>query len=289
MTRAALFETAHKNALLNCLTGNAASLAAQTKGYFATANSYLQLYSSVYGDTSAPMGSIAVNTGAVANFGTAIRGTIPVVMPWTSNVAEADVVWARWGLYDATPPYTFVDGLVTLSGGGGMLIISSATIPLNGTVQLSGVFKMSVNNGGTLRINYALANAMLDVLVHDVNWPALCTSSGTLSVYDGDQPATADTPVTTQNVLQDVWNSIDLYGPYAAAAGGSASLSGDITAAATAVNTGTATWYRWNRGGLVMDGSCGGVGSGADMILASTDFVQGQATPHIVAATLAFP
>src|ERR1039458_8504015 len=105
MTQAAAISTNIRNGLIECLAGKASSLsgATGTPGHIAQGIvSYLQLYSSVYGDTSAAMGAAgAPNVTSATQWGSAIGGTAPFTASWTSNVVTASVKWARFLLANA--------------------------------------------------------------------------------------------------------------------------------------------------------------------------------------------
>lgn len=105
----------------------------------------------------------------------------------------------------------------------------------------------------------------------EANALAALLNSGVLKIYNGTQPATADTAITTQQVLATLG--------FASTAFGSA-VNGILTANAItsdsdAALTGTATWFRaFQSDGTtkVLDGSAGT--SGADLILNSTSIQQ---------------
>ncbi len=105
------------------------------------------------------------------------------------------------------------------------------------------------------------------------------TNSSVIKVYDGSQPATPETAITSQNLLC----TITL--PSSSAF---SSSNGVMTAAAianaTITATGTAAWFRWLKSDLstvIADGNIST--SGADMNLNSLSLVSGA-----VLATSAF-
>lgn len=113
----------------------------------------------------------------------------------------------------------------------------------------------------------ATRNAMADAAVDLID----IGTAGTLKIYDGTQPATGDTAVTTQNVLATFTLSDPAFG---AASAGVATLSGTPkTVAASA--TGTATWFRIqaSAGTNIMDGAVGT--SGAQLNLNTVSIVSG--------------
>lgn len=96
--------------------------------------------------------------------------------------------------------------------------------------------------------------------------------NGYLRIYDGTQPATADTAITTQVLLAEL-----RFNATAAPAASNGVLTFNaITQDSSANNTGTASWFR----ALKSDGSTvlfdGAVGtSGSDMNIATTSIVAG--------------
>ncbi|HNH44701.1 MAG TPA: hypothetical protein PK633_11520 [Agitococcus sp.] len=96
--------------------------------------------------------------------------------------------------------------------------------------------------------------------------------NGYLRIYDGTQPATADTAITTQVLLAEL-----RFNATAAPAASNGVLTFNaITQDSSANNTGTASWFR----ALASDGSTalfdGAVGtSGSDINIATTAIVAG--------------
>jgi hypothetical protein len=137
-----------------------------------------------------------------------------------------------------------------------------------------------LDNGGTLKVNQALAN-MIAMSMIASNQAAQMASAGTFVIYDGTQPATADTAITSQNALGTyTFTTAD----YSSASNGASVLTGAKTITGSA--TGTATWARWTKGAFVIDGSVGT--TGADFIVSTTSIVNG-VNFSLTAATLTFP
>jgi hypothetical protein len=115
------------------------------------------------------------------------------------------------------------------------------------------------------KLSNAAANAAADAVGNALN-------SGFLRIYDGTQPANADTAVGAQVLLAELTLNADAF---AAAAAGVATANA-ITADASANATGTATWFRVvasNGTSVYFDGSVGT--SAADLIVNSTAFQAG--------------
>jgi len=102
---------------------------------------------------------------------------------------------------------------------------------------------------------------------------ALCAllDNGYLRIYDGAQPANANTAITTQTLLAELRFGATAFG---SASGGIATANA-ITPDTDANATGTATWFRCLKSDgttVVMDGSVGT--SGCDLNLNSTAIQQ---------------
>lgn len=114
-----------------------------------------------------------------------------------------------------------------------------------------------------LKIAAAAANAAVVAV-------AALTNGGKLQVYDGAQPATADTAVTTQNKLAEFTLPNPAFG---------SATAGVVTANAisdvTVTTGGTPAWFRVVGSGAadVLDGSAGT--SATDLILNSSPLVLG--------------
>jgi hypothetical protein len=106
------------------------------------------------------------------------------------------------------------------------------------------------------------ANAAADAV-------AALLNGGFLDIYDGAQPATSDTAITTQVKLARLNFNATAFG--SAAAG--VATANSITADSAADATGTAAWFRACKsdGSAVFDGSVGT--SGCDLNLATTAIV----------------
>lgn len=111
----------------------------------------------------------------------------------------------------------------------------------------------------------ARRNAALDNVLGNAN-------SGFLRIYDGTQPADADTAITSQVLLAELTMNATAF---ASASAGSAAANA-ITADASANATGTATWFRLLKTDgttVIMDGSVGT--SGANLNLNAVSIVLG--------------
>jgi len=121
---------------------------------------------------------------------------------------------------------------------------------------------MAVNPKRSNAAVNAAADAVCDLL-----------DNGYLRIYDGSQPANADTAVTTQTLLAELrWNAANAFGT----ASGGVATANAITADSSADATGTASWFRALKADgttAVFDGSVGT--SSADLILNSTAIAAG--------------
>ena len=107
----------------------------------------------------------------------------------------------------------------------------------------------------------------------DAQQQGLITYAGSgaiIHIYDGTQPANANTGVTTQTLLV----SLAIVGTFGTDSNGVITISSVNNG--TAVATGTATWFRITKSDnstVIMDGSVGT--ASADMIFNSVSFVTG--------------
>jgi hypothetical protein len=114
-----------------------------------------------------------------------------------------------------------------------------------------------------LHLSTAAANAAADAVT-------ALLDGGTLKIYAGTQPATANTAISTQTLLATCTFANPAFG----AASGGIATANSITADSDCAASGTATWFRalTSGGAAVLDGSCGA--SDADCLLSSTTIVQ---------------
>jgi len=119
----------------------------------------------------------------------------------------------------------------------------------------------------TPKLSNAAASAAADAVT-------ALLANGYLRIYDGTQPATADTAISTQVLLAELRFGATAF---AAASNGVASANA-ITADSSADATGTATWFRALKSdgtSVVFDGSVGT--SGANLNLNSVAISAGAA------------
>ncbi len=117
-----------------------------------------------------------------------------------------------------------------------------------------------------LKYAATLKNAQLDAITTALG------ASGFLDIYDGTQPASPDTAITTQNKLAHMALSATAAG---AASGGVLTFSA-IADDASADFTGTASWFRMTTSGgtAKVDGTVGT--SGTDLIINNTSITATQ-------------
>lgn len=95
-------------------------------------------------------------------------------------------------------------------------------------------------------------------------------AAGSIKIYDGSQPPSPNSPVTTQNVLSEHTLSY----PCGTASNGVLTF-GPISEDSYANTTGTATWARFfdSNGNAVADASITQVGGGGDLQMNTTNIV----------------
>lgn len=116
-------------------------------------------------------------------------------------------------------------------------------------------------------LNTQLANATVNGQADNLS---ARLNSGFLRIYDGTQPATADTAITSQVLLAEL-----TFSATAAPAASNGLITFNAIGADTSANaTGTATWFRAvqsNGTTVVMDGSVGT--SASNLVLNTTSIV----------------
>lgn len=121
-----------------------------------------------------------------------------------------------------------------------------------------------------MSLNTQLSNTSVNA---EANALAALLNSGYIDVMDGAQPATADTAITTQNVLATLTMSPTAFGGASAGV-----LTANSITPGVAGNTGTATWFRAyqsNHTTVVMDGSVGVVINQSNLVLSTTAITSG--------------
>lgn len=116
-----------------------------------------------------------------------------------------------------------------------------------------------------LKVSNTVVNGQADAL-------SVLADNGYIRIYDGTQPATADTAISSQVLLAELRFNADA----APSAVDGVLTFNAITQDSSANNTGTASWFR----ALASDGTTvlfdGAVGtSGSDMNIATTSIVAG--------------
>lgn len=120
-----------------------------------------------------------------------------------------------------------------------------------------------------MALNPKRANAAVNAAADAVT---VLLNSGKLRIYDGTQPSTADTAITTQTLLAELTFNSTAFG----AASGGVATANSITADSSANATGTASWFRAVKSDgttPVFDGSVGT--SSADLVLNSVAISSG--------------
>ena len=118
-----------------------------------------------------------------------------------------------------------------------------------------------------VRLATAAQNDALDAVTILIN----ATSAGSIKIYDGTQPANANTAISTQTLLATLAFSTDAFGDAVAGVSTAAAITGDSSVDAD----GTATWARVVDGGgnTIMDVDAGTAST--IMILNAVAFVTG--------------
>jgi hypothetical protein len=122
-----------------------------------------------------------------------------------------------------------------------------------------------------MALNPKFSNAAVNAAVDAM---AALLNSGYLRIYDGSQPSTADTAVSTQTLLAELRFGASAFGAGSAGVAAAAAITQDTSANAS----GTATWYRALKSdgtSAVHDGSVGT--SSANLVMNSVAISAGAA------------
>ena len=136
-----------------------------------------------------------------------------------------------------------------------------------------------------LKITNSLAQARLTAVKTAID----AGSAFVIEIYDGSQPADADTAISGPVKLATLTGSATGFGSVSDAAPGAIMTAATITGDSSADATGTATWFRLltQAGGTtILDGSIGT--SGADLNLNTTAITAGS-TVDITSLTITDP
>jgi hypothetical protein len=128
-----------------------------------------------------------------------------------------------------------------------------------------------------VRLAAALANTLADAIDADLG------NAGTVKIYSGSQPATADTAESGTLLATFTLGSPG----FGAASGGVVTLNG-VPLTVAAVATGTAGWFRMEKSGgaNVLDGS---VGTSGNQINLNTTSITSGVNVTITSGTITMP
>ncbi len=255
------FTTGAKNYLLDGLTGKGTNL------YCALTQ--LRLFNAA---------NAALCANLAVTWGTPVQGTASLITNSVTPTATDTCTKMEW--WNAANASQAALGAASVSGGGGNIILGTTSFVTSTPVSIAATLRVPLNNGGTMRLNQALANQLAIAMTTATGAPSMA-NGGTMYFYDGTQPATADTALSGNNQLGTLTLAL---ADYAAAAAGSAALAASKSVTPSA--TGTVSWCRWVKGSYILDLSVGTVGT--DIIVDNTAWVSG--TPRsMTGATLVMP
>lgn len=272
------FETSWVNTLINGITG-------QGSLGFNNQITFINPYSGAQATT--PTGTPAGEFVIQATFGIEVRSVLPSVTGGISALSAP-----RSGTSERTVTVSFArlrtnnsaavaDVEVTTAGGGGGVIVStlSAVTGVSYSIDAFSV-KMSNDRGGTFKINNALRDAIVGLMIGKLgatNFGISCV----VEIYSGTAPASPDDAATGTLLWTFTSSSgASMWGP---ASSTSAALTGSLTA--NGVATGTAGYVRFTKGAYVAQAS---IGTGSEDVTVSTTSIVSGAVVSITSANLSF-
>lgn len=201
--------------------------------------------------------------------------------------AVSSLTFAR--LY-TTGQQAIIDTAVSLTGGGGGVILDSLTsnAGLGNSVQ---AFALKMPSSlGTLLLSQSLADRLADIwggaATITPNLGNVSQGASSISLYSGAAPASADAPATGTVLASYTLTATNLW---LAASGGAASLNG-AGPAATASATGTAGYFRLTKTNgaftFTLQGTVGTVSGASDMLLNTVALTSGVTSVQITDFTI---
>jgi hypothetical protein len=273
------FSNAFKNAIVNSLTGKSGLAAAQQTYYVG----YYSGAQAADPDTT-PAGTLMYSSYSLGplifGFMSAVAGGVSALSTPKSAAATNAITATIARIYGNGGAAIMDTDVSTLGGGGGVIVPTAvSTAGVQFTLNQFSV-KLPSDNGGTVKLNDALRDAIVAGITTAATTIAL-GSSASIKIYSGSPPANANMAPTGTLLLTLTtaasgasWNT---------AAGGAASLVSALSAAAAA--TGTAGYARLEKGTYVLQGS---VGTGSEDFIIDTTSIVSAATHSITNATISF-
>lgn len=242
------FAPAYKNKLIDSLTGRASTT---------NVLRYIRPYDGAQpaDPTATPVGvsaytavtsAIDVN-GIMSNAGVGVT-QLAAPKAASANTTTGTLTFAR--IYDAAQ-VAMVDCTVGLSGSVGV-ILDLAAASSGANLTATGFTYKIPQSLGTVFLNTDLVNALAQAMFVTAANVALCTST-TMIMYSGTAPASADAPLSGNTAL--VTFTFGATSPWTTAVAGSATMTPNLQAVASA--TGTGTFVRIVKGSLVLQGTAG--------------------------------
>ncbi len=220
-----------------------------------------------YASAPSVNGHMSVASGGISQ----LANSRPPVTPANADTVGTNMNYAR--IY-STAGTALIDCSYATSGAGvnGDSLLSSVGV---GNIITGFAFKLPADNGGTLKLNGALINRMVDLWTGNqttaVPYMGATTSGAcSLMLYSGSAPASADA-VATGNLVANI--ILDGTNIWAAAAGGAAALTGTLRNALglTADTIGYARLVKTYTGGqiFVIQGAVSTTTNTSDFVLST--------------------
>lgn len=294
MTTQATWNGTFVNAVLTNLVKGTALVATTGTGrnnYLSSANGYWLLRKVL---TDSASGTIAVastdiiqtvTAGSGVSFSAPVNGVATISVPVTYSANSGVPVAFVFSQFDGVSVY-YNEVVCSLSAVGGTTsFVGDVTSFSSGTRLYTGAIKVPLNNNGTLRMNYKLANDMVNAMIFGTGNPAIA-NGGVLTIYDGTQPADASTAVTTQTAIATRTFATTDFGT---AAGRAINVTGTPALTTNGGQTNAVgTWFRWTKtGGYVLDGSVGTADT--DLVVDVNDFTSGGTARNITSLAIIWP
>jgi hypothetical protein len=255
-----------RNRIINEITGFVTS----TQWLASSTSSSLKLYSgSAPGVENAVTGTLLATIPLFASSTSLMAGSNNGISPLAAEIvnnatATGVVGYVRW--FDSSN-VGCIELTVGLTGSGADIILSTLSLTSGVAFNLIACSVKLPLTLGTVKLNSALADAIVDRVVRNIGTMPGLGASGNIMVYSGAAPASAE-ETATGTLLANFPTGTSAF---LTASGAVGNLAASLSVNASA--TGTAGYARWVKGSYVMQLSVGTAAT--DVILSTTSLTSG--------------
>lgn len=177
-----------------------------------------------------------------------------------------------------------INGISAATSSPGGIILDSLTVTSGSAVNVTNFSVGLPASRGTVFLNAALRNKIVDLMTQKVT--THFSANGTIKVYDGSAPATADDTATGTELISFAIDTTSSFS-YNDVTSDACSLVSSISATASATGTAGYARFSWTSGSdtFVIQGTVGT--SGTDFVINNTSITSGNSF-NLTNATMSF-